>query len=66
MADPACPFVSRAGLKLEHALSTFAVDITGWRVADFGCNIGGFTDVCLRRGAAHVTAVDACAVAPRT
>jgi 23S rRNA (cytidine1920-2'-O)/16S rRNA (cytidine1409-2'-O)-methyltransferase len=34
------------------------VDITGWRVADFGCNIGGFTDVCLRRGAAHVTAVD--------
>lgn len=58
MADPSCPFVSRAGLKLEHALTTFGLDITGWRVADFGCNIGGFTDVCLRRGAAQVTAID--------
>jgi len=58
MADPDCPFVSRAGLKLEHAIANFGLDIAGWRVADFGCNIGGFTDVCLRRGAAHVTAID--------
>ena len=58
MPDPDCPFVSRAGLKLEHAIATFGLDIAGWRVADFGCNIGGFTDVCLRRGAAHVTAID--------
>ena len=37
-------FVSRAGLKLDHALSTFEVDVTGLACADFGCNVGGFTD----------------------
>ncbi len=51
-------FVSRGGLKLEAALEAFAVDVTGWRCADFGCNVGGFTDCLLQRGAAHVIAVD--------
>lgn len=49
---------SRAGLKLRHALETFALPVTGMTCADFGCNAGGFTDVLLRAGAAKVFAVD--------
>jgi len=52
------PFVSRAGLKLEHALQTFNFDVTGLTCADLGCNVGGFTDCLLQRGASHVHAVD--------
>ncbi len=51
-------FVSRAGLKLEHALTTFDLDVTGLTCADLGCNVGGFTDCLLQRGAKHVHAVD--------
>jgi 23S rRNA (cytidine1920-2'-O)/16S rRNA (cytidine1409-2'-O)-methyltransferase len=59
--DPRTPeerFVSRAGAKLLHALEAFAIDVAGKRCADFGCNVGGFTDCMLQRGAAHVTAID--------
>ncbi|MCP3902596.1 MAG: TlyA family rRNA (cytidine-2'-O)-methyltransferase, partial [Planctomycetes bacterium] len=52
------PFVSRAGIKLEHALEAFELDVTGLLCADFGCNVGGFTDCLLRRGAARVHAID--------
>lgn len=52
------PFVSRAGLKLEHALNTFQFDVTGLSCADLGCNVGGFTDCLLQRGATKVHAVD--------
>src|SRR4051812_7783083 len=52
------PFVSRAGQKLDHALSHFAIDVTGMVCADLGCNVGGFTDCLLRRGAAKIYAVD--------
>ena len=58
MRDEATKYVSRGGLKLEHALESFGVDVSGLRCADFGCNVGGFTDCLLQRGAAHVTAVD--------
>lgn len=51
-------FVSRAGLKLDHAMSRMGLDVTGLRCADFGCNVGGFTDCLLQHGAAHVIAVD--------
>ncbi len=51
-------FVSRGGLKLEHALTTFNFDVTGLACADLGCNVGGFTDCLLQRGASHVIAVD--------
>ena len=51
-------FVSRAGLKLEHALHTFDFDVTGLSCADLGCNVGGFTDCLLQRGALKVYAVD--------
>jgi 23S rRNA (cytidine1920-2'-O)/16S rRNA (cytidine1409-2'-O)-methyltransferase len=57
-ADAPQKFVSRAGAKLEHALEEFELDVTGLRCADFGCNVGGFTDCLLQRGAKHVTAID--------
>lgn len=52
------PFVSRAGLKIDHALREFNFDVTRLVCADFGCNIGGFTDCLLQRGAAKVYAID--------
>ena len=51
-------FVSRAGLKLDHALREFDLDVTSFICADFGCNVGGFTDCLLQRGAACVYAID--------
>ncbi|MAC75891.1 MAG: TlyA family rRNA (cytidine-2'-O)-methyltransferase [Phycisphaerae bacterium] len=51
-------FASRAGLKLEHGLDAFELDVTGFRCADFGANVGGFTDCLLQRGAARVVAID--------
>ena len=51
-------FVSRAGQKLEHALATFALDVTGFTCADFGSNTGGFVDCLLQRGVAKVYAID--------
>ncbi|HUT60427.1 MAG TPA: SAM-dependent methyltransferase [Phycisphaerae bacterium] len=51
-------FVSRAGEKLNAALDAFGLDVRGAVCADFGCNVGGFTDCLLRRGAERVLAVD--------
>lgn len=51
-------FVSRAALKLEHALTLWPVVVEGRTVLDVGASTGGFTEVCLRRGAARVWAVD--------
>ncbi|MGH2399546.1 MAG: TlyA family RNA methyltransferase [bacterium] len=51
-------FVSRGGIKLEHALTSFGIDVKGKRAADIGSSTGGFTDCLLRRGAARVYAVD--------
>jgi 23S rRNA (cytidine1920-2'-O)/16S rRNA (cytidine1409-2'-O)-methyltransferase len=54
------PYVSRGGLKLAHALDTFNLrDRVAGKVAlDIGASTGGFTDVLLQAGAAHVYAVD--------
>lgn len=52
------PFVSRGGLKLDHALREFEIDVTGAIAADLGASTGGFTHVLLQRGAARVYAVD--------
>lgn len=51
-------FVSRAGQKLDHALTTFGVEVTGLVCADLGSNAGGFVDCLLRRGAAKVYAIE--------
>ncbi len=56
--SPDCPYVSRGGLKLEAALEAFMLDVTNLACADLGCNVGGFTDCLLRRGAASVYAID--------
>ena len=52
------PWVSRGGIKLAHALDTFAIDVTGQVAIDVGSSTGGFTDVLLTNGAAKVYAVD--------
>ncbi len=52
------PWVSRGGLKLAHALAYFSLDAMGRRCLDIGASTGGFTDVLLAAGAAHVHAVD--------
>jgi 23S rRNA (cytidine1920-2'-O)/16S rRNA (cytidine1409-2'-O)-methyltransferase len=51
-------FVSRGGEKLEAALNAFGLDVAGAICADFGCNVGGFTDCLLSRGAARVYCLD--------
>ena len=51
-------FVSRGGEKLDHALDAFGVDPAGLDCLDVGASTGGFTDVLLQRGAAHVIALD--------
>lgn len=57
-AQPAHPWVGRAALKLAHALDLWPITIEGRSVLDVGASTGGFTEVCLDRGAAHVCAVD--------
>jgi 23S rRNA (cytidine1920-2'-O)/16S rRNA (cytidine1409-2'-O)-methyltransferase len=51
-------YVSRGGLKLEHALRQFSVDVAGMTVIDLGASTGGFTDCLLQHGAKRVYAVD--------
>jgi 23S rRNA (cytidine1920-2'-O)/16S rRNA (cytidine1409-2'-O)-methyltransferase len=58
LADPARTYVSRAALKLAHALDHFGLDPTGLECLDLGASTGGFTQLLLERGARHVTAVD--------
>lgn len=52
------PWVSRGGIKLAHAIEAFALDPAGVVAMDIGSSTGGFTDVLLHHGAAHVFAVD--------
>jgi 23S rRNA (cytidine1920-2'-O)/16S rRNA (cytidine1409-2'-O)-methyltransferase len=52
------PFASRAGQKLDHALTAFGLDVTGLICADLGCSTGGFVDCLLQHGAAKIYAVD--------
>ncbi|MCI3133523.1 TlyA family RNA methyltransferase [Phenylobacterium aquaticum] len=66
MLDEACdlqatmlhPYVGRGALKLLHALELWPVEVSGAVVLDVGASTGGFTEVCLERGAARVYAVD--------
>ena len=52
------PWVSRGGLKLDHALRHFDLSPAGRVCLDVGASTGGFTDVLLAGGAARVHAVD--------
>ena len=51
-------YVSRGALKLKKGLEVFGVDPKGVVAMDLGASTGGFTDVLLKGGAAHVYAVD--------
>jgi len=51
-------YVSRGGLKLEHALEHWQINVAGKTCLDVGASTGGFTDCLLQHGAAHVIAVD--------
>ena len=57
-ADAARRYVSRAALKLLHGLAYFAIDPRNRNALDIGASTGGFTQVLLEQGAAHVTALD--------
>jgi 23S rRNA (cytidine1920-2'-O)/16S rRNA (cytidine1409-2'-O)-methyltransferase len=52
------PFVSRGGLKLEHAIRHFDIDVSGKTAMDVGASTGGFTDCLLQNGARKVFAID--------
>jgi 23S rRNA (cytidine1920-2'-O)/16S rRNA (cytidine1409-2'-O)-methyltransferase len=52
------PWVSRAALKLLHALDTWDIRVDGKSCLDIGSSTGGFTEVLLSRGASHVIALD--------
>jgi 23S rRNA (cytidine1920-2'-O)/16S rRNA (cytidine1409-2'-O)-methyltransferase len=56
--DAQARYVSRGGLKLEHALQKVGLDVTGMHCLDVGQSTGGFTDCLLQHGAAFVTGVD--------
>ena len=57
-AEPAHPWVGRGALKLDHALSIWPIPVEARVVLDVGASTGGFTEVCLARGARRVFAVD--------
>ena len=57
-AEPAHRWVGRGALKLDHALTLWPITVEGRVVLDVGASTGGFTEVCLDRGAARVFAVD--------
>ena len=52
------PYVSRGGLKLEHALKEFDMDVRGKIAMDVGASTGGFTDCLLQNGTKKVYAID--------
>ncbi|OGQ49684.1 MAG: hypothetical protein A3I09_02765 [Deltaproteobacteria bacterium RIFCSPLOWO2_02_FULL_47_10] len=52
------PYVGRGGVKLDHALKEFGVNVKGKVCIDVGASTGGFTDCLLQNGAAKVYAID--------
>ena len=52
------PYVSYGGIKLEHALKTFGIDVLNKSALDIGSSTGGFVDCLLQHGASHVYAID--------
>src|ERR1700710_134386 len=58
IVDAGRRYVSRGGIKLENALETLGIDVSGRDCVDVGASTGGFTDCLLQRGAPRVAAVD--------
>ncbi len=58
LRDKPSKYVSRGGMKLEAALDTFEVRVSGKTCLDLGASTGGFTDCLLQHGARRVYAVD--------
>ncbi len=56
--DAAIEYVSRAALKLEAGFKFFDISSKSLKCLDIGASTGGFTQVLLAHGAAHVTAID--------
>ena len=56
--DPTSRYVGRGGLKLEGALRSFNIDVSGLNCLDVGASTGGFTDCLLQNGAKKVWAID--------
>lgn len=56
--DSSIPYVSRGGIKLNHALDSFGIDVENKKCLDIGASTGGFTDCLLQRGAGKVFALD--------
>ena len=52
------PFASRGGIKLQHALKQFKIDVGNKIALDIGASTGGFTDCLLQKGIKKVYAVD--------
>jgi 23S rRNA (cytidine1920-2'-O)/16S rRNA (cytidine1409-2'-O)-methyltransferase len=52
------PYASRGGLKLEHALKEFQIQVSDRICLDIGASTGGFTDCLLQHGAARIYAID--------
>jgi 23S rRNA (cytidine1920-2'-O)/16S rRNA (cytidine1409-2'-O)-methyltransferase len=58
LVEEARRYVSRGGLKLEHALDELGIEVDGRSCLDVGASTGGFTDCMLQRGARRVVALD--------
>src|SRR5437879_9864205 len=58
LLEPDLKYVSRGGLKLEHALEHWQIDVRGKLCRDVGTSTGGFTDCLLQHGASRVIAAD--------
>ncbi|MCV0395667.1 MAG: TlyA family RNA methyltransferase [Rhizobiaceae bacterium] len=58
LTDPARAYVGRGALKLAAGLDGFSLSPAGLDCLDVGASTGGFTQLLLERGAAHVTAID--------
>src|ERR1700710_890747 len=59
IVDAGRRYVSRGGIKLENALETLGIDVSGRDCVDVGASTGGFTDCLLQRGAPRVAPLDA-------
>ena len=58
LKEKSCPYVSRGGLKLAHALKHWNIDVTNKVCVDIGVATGGFSDCMIQAGAKMVYGVD--------